>query len=151
MNAARNVVVWRKLPTLVLVHRFFQDVLERADGTEARMKTTRWISGAGLLFGLMGVASAQGPLAGVKVRAPFVPNAWRTVTPVPSTWSLDDCRNMGSMIGAAVFQVASFETEQPGQISKFILVDRRRSKVRRLPQTYPARTTVGRGPLLPDE
>jgi hypothetical protein len=82
----------------------------------------RWILGAGLLFGLMGVASAQGPLAGGKVCAPFVPNAWRTVTPVPSTWSLDDCRNMASMIGAAVVQVAcSFETEQPGQISKFIL------------------------------
>ena len=57
-----------------------------------------------------------------KVRAPFVPNDWRTVTPAPETWSLDDCRNMGQMVGASAYQVAcSFETVQPGQISKFIL------------------------------
>ena len=57
----------------------------------------------------------------VKICAPFVPNVWRTVTPVPSSWTLDDCRNMGQAVGASTLQVACFfETVPPGQTQKYV-------------------------------
>jgi hypothetical protein len=105
----------------VLVHCLY-NTPESGRIMEACMRTTRWLLATGLLVGLTGLVSAQGPEGAEKVCAPFVPNVWRTVTPVPGTWSLDDCRTMAGAIGAAAFQVAcSFEMEPPGQISKFIM------------------------------
>jgi len=59
-----------------------------------------------------------------KICAPFVPNMWRTVTPVPGSWSLDDCRNMGQAVGASTLQVGClFDTVQPGQTQKYVFGD----------------------------
>jgi hypothetical protein len=56
-----------------------------------------------------------------KICAPYVLNAWRTVTPVPSTWTLEDCRNMAQTIGATTLQVGCFfdraPTSQPQKYS----------------------------------
>jgi hypothetical protein len=56
-----------------------------------------------------------------KICAPFVPNMWRTVTPVPSAWSLEDCRNMGQAVGASTLQVGCFFDNVPnGQTQKYV-------------------------------
>jgi hypothetical protein len=66
------------------------------------------------------VKTSPPPAGATKICAPYVPNVWRTVTPVPGTWALDDCRNMGQTVGASTLQVACFfEKEQPGQVAKF--------------------------------
>jgi hypothetical protein len=59
--------------------------------------------------------------ATTKICAPFVPNQWRTVTPVPNSWTLDDCRNMGQAVGASTLQVGCFfDTVPPGQTQKYV-------------------------------
>jgi hypothetical protein len=85
------------------------------------------ILGAVLLLGTIENASAQvsvatapPPAGATKICAVLVGNMWRTVTPVPGTWGLDDCRNMGQAVGANTLQVACFfEKEQPGMTAKF--------------------------------
>jgi hypothetical protein len=92
------------------------------------MKIAHLILSASLLIGMAGsalaqvsVATAPPPAGATKICTPFVPNGWRTVTPVPGTWGLDDCRNMGQAIGANTLQVGCFfEKEQPGMIAKFV-------------------------------
>jgi hypothetical protein len=57
-----------------------------------------------------------------KICAPFVPNVWRTVTPVPASWTLEDCRNMGQSVGASTLQAGCiFDAVPPGQTQKYIL------------------------------
>jgi hypothetical protein len=59
--------------------------------------------------------------AATKICAPFVPNQWRTVTPVPDSWTLDDCRNMGQAVGASTLQVGCFfDTVPAGQTQKYV-------------------------------
>ena len=73
------------------------------------------------LFAQATVASSPPPAGATKICTPFVPNMWRTVTPVPGTWTLDDCRNMGQAVGASTLQVACFfEKEPAGQTQKYI-------------------------------
>jgi hypothetical protein len=95
---------------------------------EDQMKASTWVLSAGLTAGFISGAFAQAtvattlpPAGTTKVCAPFVPKAWRTVTPVPGTWSLDDCRNMGQALGANSLQVGCFfEKALAGQTSKSV-------------------------------
>jgi hypothetical protein len=92
------------------------------------MRVAHYILSAVLLLGTIESASAQPavatappPAGATKICAVFVPNMWRTVTPVPGTWGLDDCRNMGQAVGANTLQVACFfEKEQAGMTAKFV-------------------------------
>jgi hypothetical protein len=73
------------------------------------------------LFAQTIVASSPPPAGATKICAPWDPNNWVTVIPVPGTWSLDDCRNLGQAIGAKVVQVGCFfEKEPAGQTQKYI-------------------------------
>ena len=89
------------------------------------MNAACWIVGGSLAAGALTAAFAQGgpslpPAGATKICLPFVADNWRTVTPVPGTWTLDDCRNMGQAVGATSLQVACvFETVPTGQTSKF--------------------------------
>lgn len=91
------------------------------------MNAVRWILVGCLAVGAVTAVFAQGtaslpPAGATKYCLPYVPNTWRTVTSVPGTWSLDDCRNMGQAVGATILQVAcAFEKEPGGQASKFII------------------------------
>ena len=92
------------------------------------MKIACYILGATLLLGTTGIASAQvkavtplPPAAATKICTPFAPNVFRSVTPVPGTWGLDDCRNLAKEIGATSLQVGClFEKEPPGKTAKFV-------------------------------
>jgi hypothetical protein len=65
-------------------------------------------------------AAASPPAGATKICAPFVPNVWRTVTPVPGSWAIDDCRGMGTAVGASMAQIGClFQTEPSGQPGKF--------------------------------
>ena len=66
-------------------------------------------------------AAAPPPAGATKVCAPFAPNVFRTVTPTPGTWSIDDCRGMASAIGAPVTQVGCFFEKDPaGLVTKYV-------------------------------
>lgn len=93
------------------------------------MKIARYILSATFLIGMTLIASAQpaptatgpAPAGTQKICTPFVPNGWRTVTPVYGTWGLDDCRNMGQAIGATTLQVGCFfEKEQTGLVHRYV-------------------------------
>lgn len=57
----------------------------------------------------------------IKICAPFVPNVWRTVTPVPAAWTMEDCRNMGQAVGASTLQVGCFFDQVPaGQAQRYV-------------------------------
>ena len=43
-----------------------------------------------------------------KVCSPFSPNTWRTITPVPSTWTIDDCVALGPPIQATSTQLGCY-------------------------------------------
>jgi hypothetical protein len=90
------------------------------------MNVVRWMLGCCLAMGAVTAVFAQGaptlpPAGATKYCLVYVPNTWRTVTPVPGTWSLDDCRNLGQAVGATTLQVACvFEKTPAGQATKFI-------------------------------
>lgn len=68
----------------------------------------------------MNVWCTQKPSA-TKICAAYVPNMWRTVTPVPAAWGLEDCRNMGQAVGASTLQVGClFDKEPAGQPQKYV-------------------------------
>lgn len=68
-----------------------------------------------------------GPIAGpgsgqTKFCSPFVPNAWRAGSPVPSTWGMNDCRQLALSYGASHYQVGCvFEKEPAPLTTKFSL------------------------------
>jgi hypothetical protein len=43
-------------------------------------------------------------LADTKGCSYFVPNNWRAITPVPSSWTLNNCADMARFVGATGFQ-----------------------------------------------
>jgi hypothetical protein len=66
------------------------------------------------------VATAPAPANSTKVCAVYAPGNWRTLTPVPGNWSIDDCRNAGKEVRAESLQIACFwTTELPGGVAKF--------------------------------
>ena len=74
----------------------------------------RAVFAALILCGLAGSASAQAPgdalnadagTGAVKVCAPVAMPRWRSMTPVPKTWTFLDCMGFSGEMGASHFQL----------------------------------------------
>jgi hypothetical protein len=91
-----------------------------ANGAAAQGRSVALSSdGSTALVGGQGDAQAMGAVwvyaakPATKVCSPIAPNIWRSLTPIPRTWSVDDCVAFGATIGTNTTQLGClFETGQ---------------------------------------
>lgn len=54
----------------------------------------------------------------LKVCSPYAPGAWRSMTVVPSTWTVADCQALGRSVGATEIQVGCLFMEAPAGMTE---------------------------------